>query len=72
VKGKSYFQPQIHYFVGGATKLYGAALYRMRRPHPGPDPLSSTAALVEFHFGLTWPIPTGQVNDHLVINALFT
>src|SRR5215510_932440 len=24
------FQPQIHYFVGGATKLYGAALYRMR------------------------------------------
>ena len=25
------FQPQIHYFVGGATKLYGAALYRMRK-----------------------------------------
>jgi choline dehydrogenase-like flavoprotein len=25
------FQPQIHYFVGGATKLYGAALYRLRR-----------------------------------------
>jgi choline dehydrogenase-like flavoprotein len=25
------FQPQVHYFVGGATKLYGAALYRMRR-----------------------------------------
>jgi len=24
------FQPQIHYFVGGATKLYGAALYRLR------------------------------------------
>jgi choline dehydrogenase-like flavoprotein len=24
------FQPQVHYFVGGATKLYGAALYRMR------------------------------------------
>jgi choline dehydrogenase-like flavoprotein len=24
------FQPQAHYFVGGATKLYGAALYRMR------------------------------------------
>jgi choline dehydrogenase-like flavoprotein len=24
------FQPQIHYFVGGATKLYGAALYRFR------------------------------------------
>ena len=25
------FQPQIHYFVGGATKLYGAALYRLRK-----------------------------------------
>lgn len=28
-KGKS-FQPQAHYFVGGATKVYGAALYRLR------------------------------------------
>jgi choline dehydrogenase-like flavoprotein len=28
-KGKG-FQPQAHYFVGGATKLYGAALYRLR------------------------------------------
>jgi len=28
-KGKT-FQPQVHYFVGGATKLYGAALYRLR------------------------------------------
>ncbi|HET8980768.1 MAG TPA: GMC family oxidoreductase [Solirubrobacteraceae bacterium] len=25
------FQPQVHYFVGGATKLYGAALYRLRQ-----------------------------------------
>ena len=24
------FQPQVHYFVGGATKLYSAALYRLR------------------------------------------
>ena len=24
------FQPQIHYYVGGATKMYGAALYRLR------------------------------------------
>jgi choline dehydrogenase-like flavoprotein len=24
------FQPQIHYYVGGATKFYGAALYRLR------------------------------------------
>jgi len=25
------FQPQIHYFVGGATKMCGGALYRLRR-----------------------------------------
>ena len=38
-------QPQIHYFVGGATKLYGAALYRLRaedfgelRHHDGTSP----------------------------------
>jgi choline dehydrogenase-like flavoprotein len=43
-KGKP-FQPQIHYFVGGATKLYGAALYRLRpgdfgelRHHDGISP----------------------------------
>jgi choline dehydrogenase-like flavoprotein len=24
------FQPQVHYFVGGATKVFGAALYRLR------------------------------------------
>lgn len=29
-KGKT-FQPQVHYFVGGATKMYGAALFRMRK-----------------------------------------
>ena len=29
-KGKP-FQPGVHYFVGGATKLYGAALYRLRK-----------------------------------------
>ncbi len=29
-KGKA-FQPQVHYFVGGATKMYGAALYRLRK-----------------------------------------
>ena len=25
------FQPRVHYFVGGATKMYGAALYRLRK-----------------------------------------
>ena len=41
----SAFQPQVHYFVGGATKLYGAALYRLRaedfgelRHHDGISP----------------------------------
>jgi choline dehydrogenase-like flavoprotein len=29
-QGKA-FQPQVHYCVGGATKLYGAALYRLRK-----------------------------------------
>jgi choline dehydrogenase-like flavoprotein len=28
--GGAAFQPQVHYCVGGATKLYGAALYRFR------------------------------------------
>ena len=43
-KGRA-FQPQIHYYVGGATKLYGAALYRLRpqdfgelRHHDGISP----------------------------------
>ena len=32
------FQPQVHYFVGGATKLYGAALYRLRAEDFGEVP----------------------------------
>ena len=39
------FSPQVHYYVGGATKLYGAALYRLRaedfediRHHDGISP----------------------------------
>jgi choline dehydrogenase-like flavoprotein len=30
-EGKSFYQPQVHYFVGGATKLYGAAVPDARR-----------------------------------------
>jgi choline dehydrogenase-like flavoprotein len=43
------FQPQVHYFVGGATKLYGAALYRMRKEDFGE---------LRHHGGLSpaWPI----------------
>jgi choline dehydrogenase-like flavoprotein len=26
----SSFHPEVHYYVGGATKRYGAALYRLR------------------------------------------
>jgi choline dehydrogenase-like flavoprotein len=39
------FRPEVHYFVGGATKLYAAALYRLRAEdfeelehHDGPSP----------------------------------
>jgi choline dehydrogenase-like flavoprotein len=43
------FQPQIHYCVGGATKLYGAALYRLRTEDFGE---------LHHHDGLSpaWPI----------------
>src|SRR6266852_620479 len=46
---KSFFQPQVHYFVGGATKLYGAALYRMRAEDFGE---------LQHHDGLSpaWPV----------------
>jgi len=32
------FQPQVHYFVGGATKMFGAALFRLRREDFGELP----------------------------------
>jgi len=43
------FQPQVHYFVGGATKLFGAALYRLRREDFGA---------LRHHDGISpaWPI----------------
>ena len=47
-EGKA-FQPQIHYFVGGATKFYGAALYRLRERDFGE---------LKHHDGISpsWPI----------------
>ncbi len=44
------FQPQVHYFVGGATKMYGAALYRLRAEDFGE---------MRHHGGISpaWPIP---------------
>ena len=43
------FQPQIHYFVGGATKFYGAALYRLRERDFGE---------LQHHDGMSpaWPV----------------
>jgi choline dehydrogenase-like flavoprotein len=43
------FQPQVHYCVGGATKLYGAALYRFRKEDFGE---------LRHHGGISpaWPI----------------
>ena len=47
-KGKP-FQPGIHYYVGGATKMYGAALYRLRKEDFGE---------LRHHDGISpaWPI----------------
>ena len=43
------FQPQVHYFVGGATKVFGAALYRLRKEDFGE---------IKHHDGISpaWPI----------------
>jgi choline dehydrogenase-like flavoprotein len=55
-QGRS-FQPQIHYFVGGATKLYGAALYRLRKEDFGE---------LRHHDGLSpaWPIPYDELEPY--------
>jgi choline dehydrogenase-like flavoprotein len=55
-KGKP-FQPQIHYFVGGATKLYGAALYRLRREDFGE---------LHHHDGTSpaWPISYDELEPY--------
>ncbi|HLL92471.1 MAG TPA: GMC family oxidoreductase [Solirubrobacteraceae bacterium] len=51
------FQPQVHYCVGGATKLYGAALYRFRKEDFGE---------LRHHGGLSpaWPIPYEQMEPY--------
>jgi choline dehydrogenase-like flavoprotein len=43
------FQPEVHYWVGGATKRYGAALYRLRKEDLGE---------LRHHGGISpaWPI----------------
>ena len=54
--GKS-FQPQVHYFVGGATKLYGAALFRMREKDFGE---------LKHHDGISpaWPISYEELEPY--------
>jgi choline dehydrogenase-like flavoprotein len=54
--GKS-FQPQSHYFVGGATKMFGAALYRLRREDFGE---------LRHHDGLSpaWPISYDEMEPY--------
>ncbi len=51
------FQPQIHYCVGGATKLYGAALYRLR---------AEDFAELRHHDGVSpaWPITYEEIEPH--------
>jgi choline dehydrogenase-like flavoprotein len=51
------FQPQVHYFVGGATKLYGAALYRLRKEDFGE---------LRHHGGISpaWPISYEQMEPY--------
>ncbi len=56
-KGGTPFQPQVHYFVGGATKLYGAALYRLRQEDFGE---------LQHHDGLSpaWPIAYDELEPY--------
>jgi choline dehydrogenase-like flavoprotein len=51
------FQPQVHYFVGGATKFYGAALYRLRERDFGE---------LKHHGGISpaWPIDYGVLEPY--------
>jgi choline dehydrogenase-like flavoprotein len=54
------FQPQVHYFVGGATKLYGAALYRLRKEDFGE---------LRHHDGLSpaWPISYDELEPYYTL-----
>jgi choline dehydrogenase-like flavoprotein len=51
------FQPQVHYFVGGATKVFGAALYRLRAEDFG---------VLHHHDGISpaWPITYDELEPY--------
>jgi choline dehydrogenase-like flavoprotein len=54
------FQPQIHYAVGGATKFYGAALYRLRKEDFG---------VLRHHGGISpaWPIEYEELEPYYTL-----
>ena len=54
------FQPQVHYFVGGSTKLYGAALYRLREEDFGE---------IRHHDGVSpaWPISYEEMEPYYTL-----
>ncbi len=51
------FQPQVHYFVGGATKLYGASLFRLRKEDFGE---------LKHHDGTSpaWPVTYDEMEPY--------
>jgi choline dehydrogenase-like flavoprotein len=51
------FQPQVHYVIGGATKMYGAALYRLRKEDFGE---------LRYQDGISpaWPISYEQMEPY--------
>jgi choline dehydrogenase-like flavoprotein len=53
----SSFAPEVHYFVGGATKRYGAALYRLREEDFGE---------LKHHGGISpaWPISYEEMEPY--------
>ena len=55
--GGNPFQPGVHYYVGGATKLYGAALYRLRKEDFGE---------LQHHDGTSpaWPISYDEMEPY--------
>src|SRR3954469_8301077 len=54
------FQPQVHYCVGGATKLYGAALYRLRAEDFGE---------LQHHDGVSpaWPVAYDEMEPYYTL-----
>jgi choline dehydrogenase-like flavoprotein len=54
------FQPGVHYFVGGATKLYGAALYRLRKEDFGE---------LRHHDGISpaWPVSYDDMEPYYTL-----